>query len=260
MLNHTTPATADPAGVLVVEDERRLRDELLGLLAELAPDLGPVRVADSAEQAVQHGMNPPPQVAFLDIRLPGRSGLELARELPDATRIVFVTAHDEFAVQAFERGAVDYLLKPLSRDRLQCCLERLRERLTPTAGQLRSLLAERQPAACSAPCRWLTAQAGRRTRLIAVQDIIYLQSDHKYTRIVSRDGEHLIEEPIKNLLPRLDPLVFRQVHRSTVVNLQEVLLVERDDDGAGGVIHLRGGQALLRISAPFLRELKTFLI
>ena len=246
------------AWVLVVEDEPRLRDELVALLAALAPDLGHIRPVGTAEQASQLCGESMPHIAFVDIKLPGRSGLELVHDLPDDTRVVFVTAHDEFAVQAFDRGAVDYLLKPLTQERLQRCVDRLRNRVTLPLQELRSILSALPATPPSTYLRWLTAITGRRTRLIPVQEIIYLQSDSKYTRIVSRDAENLIEESIKTLLPRLDPAEFLQVHRSTVVNLREVLLVERNETG-GGLLQLRSCKDVLRISAPFLREFKSFL-
>lgn len=253
------PPAMEQDWILVVEDEDRLRDELARMLVALAPDLGPIRPASTAEEAARLCRQSPPHIAFVDIHLPGQSGLEFVRELADDTRVVFVTAHDEYALQAFDRGALDYLLKPVSRERLQRCLERLRKRLTPQVRELRAQLAAAAAAEQRAapPLRWLAASSGRRTRLIPVEEVIYLQSDQRYTRVVSRDGEHLIEEAIKSLLPRLDPNEFRQVHRSTVVNLREVLLVERDDSG-GGRLHLRKTTDVLRISAPYLREFNAF--
>ena len=248
------------AWILVVEDEDRLRDELAALLGELAPDLGAVRAASTAEQAqTLCDAGCAPAVAFVDIHLPGLSGLALVPTLPAETRVVFVTAYDKFAIEAFERGAVDYLLKPVAAERLQQCVARLRARAVPAAQELRQILASLSAIRPAQHVKWLSASAGRRTRLIAVDDIVYLQSDHKYTRVVSRDGEHLIEESLKSLLPRLDPSSFCQVHRSTAVNLREVLLVERDESG-GGVLHLRTHPDTLRISAPFLREFKKFLV
>jgi DNA-binding LytR/AlgR family response regulator len=243
--------------VLVVEDELRLREELVTLLGEIAPDIGDVRAASSAEQALLLCRDSMPAIAFLDIKLPGRSGIELALALPSSTRIVFVTAYDEFAIQAFDRGAVDYMLKPISRERLQRCVDRLRQHQTHSAEDLRVILSAIPALQPKAYLRWLTASTGRRTQLIPVQDIIYLQSDNKYTRIVSHDGEHLIEESIKNLLLRLDPAVFVQIHRATVVNLAEVLLVERDE--TGGTLKLRTSKDVLRISTPYLRGFRAFL-
>ena len=248
------------AWVLVVEDEDRLRDELATLLGQLAPDLGGVRAVSTAEQgqALCRAARAP-AVAFVDIHLPGLSGLALVPTLPAETRVVFVTAYDKFAIEAFERGAVDYLLKPVAAERLQQCVARLRARAVPAAQELRQILASLSAVRPTPHVKWLSASSGRRTSLIAVDDIVYLQSDNKYTRVVSRDGEHLIEESLKGLLPRLDPSRFCQVHRSTAVNLREVLLVERDESG-GGVLHLRTHPDTLRISAPFLREFKKFLV
>lgn len=247
--------------ILVVEDEPRLREALAELLARMASDFGEVVVAASAEDALALCRDGSPSVAFLDIRLPGMSGLQLAEVIADETRIVFVTAHQEFAVDAFEQGAVDYLLKPVTAERLQACLDRLRRRDRSAAGELQKFL--RALSAPSAPTylRWLTASAGRRTYLIEVDDIVYLKSDSKYTRLVCRDSQHLIEESLKKIVGRLDPERFRQIHRSTVVNLREVLLVERDDSAAGtGLVKFRNHPEVVRISAPYLRELRMFLV
>jgi DNA-binding LytR/AlgR family response regulator len=261
MMDEHAQHTHHPHGaspwVLVVEDELRLREELLTLLGEIAPDISAVRAASSAEQALLLCRDSMPAIAFLDIKLPGRSGIELALALPSTTRIVFATAYDEFAIQAFDRGAVDYILKPVSRERLLRCVDRLRQHQTHSAEDLRAILSAIPALQPKAYLRWLTASVGRRTQLIPVQDIIYLQSDNKYTRVVSHDSEHLIEESIKNLLLRLDPAVFVQIHRATVVNLGEVLLVERDE--TGGTLKLRTSKDVLRISMPYLREFRAFL-
>lgn len=252
--------------VLVVEDETRLREQLRGLLAQAAPDFGPVQAVGSAEEALALCEASMPAVVFLDIRLPGRSGLDVAGALAGKTRIVFVTAHDQFAAQAFEYGAVDYLLKPVSQARIAACIERLRKLGQPSEEALQALLRSlAAPGAMPAPApttpylKWLAASTGRRTYFIAVDDIVFLKSDHKYTRIVCRDGEHLIEESLKQLLTRLDPAQFRQVHRSAVVNLREILLVEREEDG-GGVLKFRHHGEDVRISPPFMRELRMFLV
>jgi len=251
------------AWVLIVEDEDRLRDELASLLSELAPDLGEVRPAATAEEAqtlCQTGCAP--AVAFVDIHLPGLSGLALVQTLPDDTRVVFVTAYDRFALEAFERGAVDYLLKPVATERLQQCVARLRSRAVPAAQEVRQILSSLSSLSANRPpqhAKWLSASSGRRISLIAVDEIIYLQADNKYTRVVSHDGEHLIEESLKSLLPRLDQTSFCQIHRSTAVNLREVLLVERDESG-GGLLRLRSRPDVLRVSAPFLREFRKFLV
>jgi DNA-binding LytR/AlgR family response regulator len=248
------------AWVLVVEDEDRLRHDLVSLLNETAADLGAVIPASTAEQAQSLCQAwCAPAVAFLDIQLPGRSGLDLVQTLPAHTRVVFITAYDRFAIDAFDRGAVDYLLKPVAAERLQRCLSRLRSRAVPAAHEVRQILSTLTAMRPAQHLNWLAASSGRRTRLIAVDQITYLQSDNKYTRVVSHDGEHLLEESLRSLLPRLDPANFCQIHRSTAVHLREVLLVEKDDTG-GGMLHLRSRPDVLRISAPFMREFKRFLV
>jgi DNA-binding LytR/AlgR family response regulator len=245
--------------VMVVEDEVRLRDELGALIAQEAPDFGRVVRASSAEDALALCWESVPSVAFIDIRLPGMSGLKLAETIANDTRVVFVTAHDDFAVQAFEQGAADYLLKPVSAERLRTCIDRLRKRDRAPTEELQRLLRSLSAPAPLCHLKWLAASAGRRTHLIAVDEIVYLKSDTKYTRVVSRDGEHLIEESLKRIVPRLNPDQFRQVHRSAVVNLREVLLVERDDTGAG-LVKFRNHADVVRISGPYLRELRMFLV
>ncbi len=245
--------------ILVVEDEPRLREALAGLLTRMAADFGPVRVAASAEQALALCADDFPALAFVDIRMPGMSGLQLAELIAEDTRTVFVTAHQDHAVEAFARGAVDYLLKPVSVERLQACLDRLRRRDRAAAGELRETLRALSVAPAPAPLRWLTASTGRRTHLIGVDDIVYLKSDTKYTRLVCRDSQHLVEESLKGIVARLDPEQFRQVHRSAAVNLREVLLVERDDDGTG-LVRFRHHADTVGISASFLRELRMFLV
>ena len=247
--------------ILVVEDEPRLREALAELLARMASDFGEVVVAASGEDAPALCRDGSPSVAFLDIRLPGMSGMQLPEVIADETRIVFVTAHQEFAVDAFDQGAVDYLLKPVTAERLQACLDRLRRRDRAAAGELQKFLRAFSAPSQPAYLRWLTASAGRRTYLIEVDDIVYLKSDSKYTRLVCRDSQHLIEESLKKIVGRLDPERFRQVHRSTVVNLREVLLVERDDAATGtGLVKFRNHPEVVRISAPYLRELRMFLV
>ncbi len=243
---------------LLVEDEPRLQQQLHALLVECAPELTPVHLAGSAEEALALCSAGPPRVAFLDLRLPGMSGIELARRLAATTQLVLVTACEQHAVEAFEYGAVDYLLKPISRARLLQTVARLRVRSTPAAAVIEQLLG-----ALAAPApsylKWITASAGKRTHFIGVDDVLCFRSDQKYTRVICADSDYLIEEPLKQLLPRLDPQQFRQVHRSAVVQLREVLLVERDDAG-GGTLKFRRHPERIRISAAYLRELKGFLV
>ena len=253
--------------VLLVEDEARLRDALAAQLRELCTnfgaDFGDICTASTVEEALLLCRQGDPTVAFIDIHLPGTSGMRLAEALSNTVDVVLVTAHDEYAVEAFAHGAADYLLKPVTQARLQQCIARLRKRAAARARGDIDLVEPRNVQAIDAApqpfLKWLTATRGRKTYLIAVDDIIFMKADNKYIRVVCRDNEHLIEEPLKGIIARLDPNHFRQVHRAAVVNLREVLLVERDEAGAGAVKFRHHAEAL-RISAPYLRELRMFLV
>lgn len=243
---------------LVVEDEPRLRQALVEHLRASSFAWRSIREASSAEEALAACREELPDVAFLDIRLPGTSGLELASRLPSGTHLVFVTAYDAHAVAAFEAGAVDYLLKPVTPERLHRTLERLRGRSPLPAEALRRLLEGIVPAAAPSPkepLRWVTASSGRKTHWIAVEDVLFFRADNKYTRVECRDASYLVDTTIRELAGQLDPATFRQVHRSTIVNLRSVAWVEKEESG-GGTIHLRGHDALLAVSAPYLKSLK----
>lgn len=250
---------------VVAEDETLLRDALVALLAEIWPQLQIVAVCEDGGSALEAVAAHRPQLALLDIRMPGLSGLEVAAGVVEAglrTEIVFVTAYDQYAIEAFERGAVDYLLKPVTRERLAATVGRVRERLqrgAPDAAQLAALLARLVPAMPpaapgphpAAPLVWLTASRGNETRLILVDDVAYFQSDSKYTAVMTKDGEALLRKPLRELLAVLDPAMFKQVHRSTVVNLRAVAAVTRDDSGKG-VIRLHNRPETLAVSQPFM--------
>jgi len=239
---------------LVVEDEPRLREALVDHLRCASFRWQDILQAGGADEALDICRTQRPDLAFLDIRLPGMSGLELAKQLPPGIHTVFVTAYDAYAIEAFEAGAIDYLLKPVTQERLQKTLDRIRDRVSvePILERL-GALATLQPAH-SEPLRWITASSGRRTHLISVEDVLFFQADSKYTRVECSDASYIISQPIKDLATRLDPDAFQQVHRSTVVNLHAVAWVEKQE-GGGGTIHLRGHEALLPVSASFLRTL-----
>lgn len=170
-----------------------------------------------------------PEVVFLDIRMPEKSGLEVAAALAARCHVVFVTAYDEYAVAAFEEGAVDYVLKPVTAERMAKVVERLRKRLTAPPPDLTQLLArfvERE--AGGAPLKWIRATLGSSMQLIAVDDVLYFQAEDKYTKVVTAEGEALIKKPIKELFEALDHEAFWQIHRSTIVNLRAIARVERD--------------------------------
>ncbi|UOD28636.1 response regulator transcription factor [Massilia violaceinigra] len=246
---------------VIAEDEQLLRDELVQLLAAAWPDLRIVAACDDGASALEAIAANRPQVAFLDIRMPGLSGLEVAGALAGvspATQVVFVTAYDQYAIDAFERGAVDYLLKPVVAARLEATVRRVKARLSSgavDAGALAALLArlgQAPPAAPKVePLVWLTASAGLETRLIMVEDVAYFQADSKYTVVMTAQGEALLRKPIRELLDVLDPATFRQIHRSTIVNLKAISSIARDESGRG-VLRLRTRPETLAVSQPFM--------
>ncbi|TXF99520.1 LytR/AlgR family response regulator transcription factor [Massilia arenae] len=251
----------DSVTCVVAEDEALLRDELVKLLLEAWPGLEIVAVCEDGGSALEAIETHRPAVAFLDIRMPGLSGLEVASNMLAAglrTEIVFVTAYDQYALDAFDRGAVDYLLKPVARERLNATVARVRERLARggvDAAQLAELLARLQvvapPAPRAQPLVWLTASRGNETRLILVDDVSYFQADSKYTVVMTAEGESLLRKPIRDLLEVLDPTMFKQVHRSTIVNLRAVAGVARDESGRG-TIRLRNRPETLTVSQSFM--------
>jgi DNA-binding LytR/AlgR family response regulator len=247
---------------IVAEDEVLLRDALVAMLREEAPELEIVAECEDGGAALEAIAELQPDVAFLDIRMPGLTGLEVAAAMAETsphTQVVFVTAYDQYAVDAFERGAVDYLLKPVSRDRLATTLQRVAARAAqglPDAAQVATLLRQLalgMPRVESAepPLGWITASVGKETRLIMVEDIAYFRAEQKYTTVVSRDGEALLRKPIRELLAVLDPSMFRQVHRATIVNLKAIASVVRDDAGRG-LIKLKSRPETLVVSQPFM--------
>ncbi len=221
---------------LIADDEPHLVRALQAQLAALWPDLQIVASARNGLEAADAITRLRPDIAFLDIQMPGLTGLEVAQGIEGHTRVVFVTAYDEFAAQAFEQEAIDYVLKPVQAERLQRSLTRLQRSLAqPTAagGDAHLLAALQrllpQPATVSERLRWVRASRGDLTVQIAVDDVWYFHADDKYTCVVSAAGEHLIRTPIAELACQLDPAQFWQVHRSTLINLQYLEGTRRDD-------------------------------
>lgn len=224
---------------IVADDEPRLAQYLRELLAEAWPELDVVATVGSGPDAAAAIERERPDVAFLDIRMPGATGLEVARALTGAVRprVVFVTAYDQYAIEAFEADAVDYLLKPVTRERLAHTVEKLR-RATVPAADLSQLLAEltRRLPATSTFLRWIRASKrsadGEITHQIPIDEVVYIQADDKYTCVYSREGreivEWLIRVPLSELAQQLDPAVFAQIHRSVIVNLNAVSGTRRD--------------------------------
>jgi DNA-binding LytR/AlgR family response regulator len=215
--------------VLIADDEQNLAADLQRRLMRLWPELEFVSVVHDGLAAQQALAELTPDIAFLDIRMPGMSGLDAARAAHENCRVVFVTAFDDHAVEAFEQAAVDYLLKPVSDERLACCVERLKKRgeAAPDAvlARLQQLLATPVK---PQPLRWLRAQVGQMVRMVAVDEVCYFQSADKYTAVYTRDAELLLRTPLKELLVQLDPEQFWQVHRSTVVSVNQIVAAKHD--------------------------------
>jgi DNA-binding LytR/AlgR family response regulator len=253
---------------VVAEDETLLREALVAALHAAWPGLSIVAECADGGSALEAISEAQPAVAFLDIRMPGLTGLEVAAAAVTAsprTQVVFVTAYDQYAIDAFDKGAVDYLLKPIQPERLAQTVARLKARLEAAAAgggidgnaalsamleKLTAALPRRLPSDAE-PLTWLTASTGNATRLIQVEDVLYFRADSKYTTVMTAAGEALLRKPIKELLEVLDPTVFKQVHRSTVVNLRAIETVTRDETGRG-LLKLKARPEVLTVSQPFM--------
>ena len=238
----------NPPSALVAEDEDVLREELCAHLLMLWPQLRIVAQASSGTEAVQHAEHLRPDVLFLDIQMPGLTGLEVARRCGSEAHVVFITAYDSHAVAAFERGAVDYLLKPWMPARLAESVRRIQARMQQSPPDLDDVL--REIAAAVRPrtyLRWINASAGHEVRIITVDELCYLQADSKYTMVVTAGGEALVRSPLRELSAQLDPAQFWQIHRSTVVNVSAIAAVSRDLRGRVR-LRLKARQELLAVS------------
>jgi len=242
----TAPLTA-----LIAEDEEPQRTELRGMLATLWPELIVVAECENGISALEAWTAEKPDVAFLDIRMPGLGGLEVARQAASPAQVVFITAHDAFAVQAFDAGAIDYLLKPIRTDRLTETVARLRSRRPATPVDLTTLmenLAGRL--ARTETITWITASLGDNIRMIPIDDVVLFQSDEKYTRVATAADTAFIRTPLKELLLKLDPEVFWRVHRNAIVRVSAIRRVKPDGDGRL-VIWLHGITEPVRVSDAF---------
>jgi DNA-binding LytR/AlgR family response regulator len=221
----------DKPTALIAEDEPLMRERLKEKLAEVWPELAIVAEAGDGDEALALFDAHRPQIAFLDIRMPGRTGVEVAGAIGGECHVVFITAYDQYAIHAFDAGAVDYLLKPVETERLAQAVERIKRKLAAPPADLSALIAElrgKLPRTAQR-LKWIKAAVGKQVRLIAVDDVVFFQSDSKYTRVVLVQGEALIRTPLKDLIEELDPDRFWQVHRATVVNLHQVAGVLRED-------------------------------
>jgi DNA-binding LytR/AlgR family response regulator len=242
---------------LVVEDEEPLRDELCEALEAAWPALDIVDTAGDGETALRLVELHAPDLVFLDIRIPDPDGLEVARLVGDKVHVVFVTAYDAYALAAFERGAVDYLLKPLQPERLARVVQRLQRQLpaAPAAQVPEVALRLQAQEGRARPLRWLTATSGRSMRFISIDEVVFFQSDRKHTRVVLADSEVLVRRTLKELLAELDPDQFWQTHRSTVVNALEVAGVEPNMAGKL-TLRLKRRREALPVSDAFMRRFR----
>ena len=247
---------------LIADDEPLLREALARQLGSVWPELDIVAQARNGREAVEQFEARRPRICFLDVQMPGLSGIEAARVIGRRAHLVFVTAYDQYAVQAFAQGVLDYLVKPIEAQRLGETVARLKERLAAaqpasnTEMLLRELAVQIQRKAPPSPLRWLRAQVGQTLRLIAVDEVDYLRSDTKYTRVAWRgDGgkpaEALVGATLKDLVAQLDPAQFAQVHRSIVVNLRAVSHVVRGSNETAD-IHVKIREEVLPVSRSYL--------
>ncbi|MFM2445771.1 MAG: hypothetical protein RI936_218 [Pseudomonadota bacterium] len=223
------------ATALVAEDESILREQLVEQLGALWPELTIVGEAADGVQALRMLGELAPDVLFLDIEMPGATGLEVARQASGRCHVVFVTAYDQHAVAAFDQGAVDYVLKPLSAARLFTAVSRLKQRIGQAPARIDAALATLgaapAPSGARQPLRWINASVGQNLKLITVDEVAYFQADNKYTRVVTAEGEALIRKSLKELTDELDAQQFWQIHRSTVVNVSAIAGATRDFRG-----------------------------
>ena len=246
---------AAPTAV-VADDERLMREQIVGRLKEAWPDLLIVGEAANGREAVALVQSLEPDIVFLDISMPEMNGIEAARALGGGAHVVFVTAYDEYAVSAFEQGAVDYLLKPADPERVALTCQRLRERLQHKPDPMHDLLEQLSQRLGAGGVkrreylRWVQASVGVNIRMIPTSDILFFRAEDKYTRVQTAGFEALIRKPIKELIDELDPDEFWQIHRATVVRVDAVREVSRNFRGQQ-VVHIKGREEKLEVSRSF---------
>jgi DNA-binding LytR/AlgR family response regulator len=247
---------------IIADDEKELRAYLKTMLAETWPELTICGEAASGKDALELVNTCAPQIAFLDIRMPGLSGLEVAEKIASACRIVFVTAFDQYAVDAFERETVDYLVKPVTKKRLTQTVQRLKKHLQtspePPAGlaeMITQVLNNLQGNAHADYLRWIKTQHKDNIRLIPVEEIDFFQAEDKYTLVITSQGESLIKKSIKELSSELDPQQFWQIHRGIIVNVSRIENVSRSLTGRG-ILKLKGRPESLTVSRQYLHLFK----
>jgi DNA-binding LytR/AlgR family response regulator len=241
---------------VVVDDERLMRQQIIGRLKEAWPELLIVGEAANGREAVAIVQTLEPDVVFLDISMPEMDGVKVAQALAGRAHIVFVTAYDQYAIRAFDQGAVDYLLKPVEPERVALTCQRVRERLQQKPNPMEDLLEQlsKRWASGSATTReylrWVQASVGANLRMIPTSDILFFRAEDKYTRVQTENYEALIRKPIKELIDELDPNEFWQIHRATVVRVDAIAQVSRNYRG-NQVVHLKGREEKLDVSRSF---------
>jgi DNA-binding LytR/AlgR family response regulator len=251
MTNHPNPTA------VLAEDEPILLAQLKAKLNKLWPELEILAAVEDGAAALEALEEHEPQFIFLDIQMPEMTGIEVAKQVAGRAHIVFVTAFDQYAVQAFETGAVDYVLKPYNDERLNIAIERLKAKVTAPAPHLDSMLADlaARLGLAAAPgsvekLKWIKATIGQTLRMIPVETVLFFDSDEKYTRVMTSEGEALIRTPIKELIDGLDTEQFWQIHRSTVVNVTAIEGVTRDFRGQAHV-KIKGVNETLTVSRQY---------
>ena len=244
---------------IIADDERLMREQLKLRLQQAWPELDIIGEAKNGDEAVDMVATLKPDFTFLDIRMPGKTGLEAAQAIGNQSHIVFITAYDQYAVAAFERGAVDYVLKPAEPERLRLTVERLKARLSAPVTDMSAMLADlaKRIAAPAKPVylQWIQASIGQEIRLIPVEDVLFFQSDDKYTRVQTARFEALIRKPVRDLCEELNPDVFWQIHRATLVNVNAIEGVARDLRGRHLVL-VKGLNEKLEVSRSFVHLFK----
>lgn len=240
---------------LIADDEPMLRAQLKARLADSWPELVVCAEATTGAEALALFDVHRPDIAFLDIRMPVKSGIEVAHALEGRCHIVFVTAYDEYAIAAFDEGAVDYVLKPASPQRIDKVAARLKSRLASAPLDLTAVLAKLAMREGNGPLKWIRASLGTAMKLIPTDEVLYFQAEDKYTKVVTGTGDALIRKPIKELFDELDAEQFWQIHRSTIVNLRAIARVERDWRDQP-VILLRDRPEKLTVSRTFAHRFK----
>lgn len=246
---------------IIADDERMMRDQLRSRLEQVWPELQILAEAKNGEEAVQMVATHQPDLAFLDIRMPVKTGLEAAREIGAQAHIVFITAYDQYAIEAFDQGAVDYVMKPADTERLARTVERLKTRLAASSApndmsSMLAKLAEQMGIATKRSyLKWIQASIGQELRLIPVEEILFFQSDEKYTRVQTASYEALIRKPVRDLAEELDPELFWQIHRSTLVCAKAISGVVRDMRGRH-LVQVKGLTEKLEVSRSFVHLFK----